>query len=363
MSDIKTSSPKPGNRPSGFASGLSEFLATTVLVLDEDGNLVSLVGEAEPFLGFSSRRPLPQPFQALPAPLQKIVRECASSKAKLFHRRIDLDFEGRPPLAVSVRAVPVQPGKKGSSLVLVLNHFNVGGGIEESICKLERLASVGTLSASMVHEIKNALVAAKTFFDLLLEKHQDTELVDIVRREIGRIDSMVSQMLKFASPTRATQAAVHVHEILDHSLRLIQPQLDAKAIALDRSFAAGSDLISGDDYQLQQAFVNLLLNALEATGPNGAVSVATELIPRAALQDSTRRAQLRVSIQDTGAGISPENMGRLFEPFFTTKVNGTGLGLPITHRIIQEHRGTIRVDSQPNKGATFSILLPALGPA
>jgi signal transduction histidine kinase len=67
-----------------------------------------------------------------------------------------------------------------------------------------------------------------------------------------------------------------------------------------------------------------------------------------------------VTIQDSGAGISPENMGRLFEPFFTTKSNGTGLGLPITHRIIQEHRGSIRVDSQPNKGATFSILLPAL---
>jgi two-component system, NtrC family, sensor histidine kinase HydH len=109
--------------------------------------------------------------------------------------------------------------------------------------------------------------------------------------------------------------------------------------------------------------VNLLLNALEAMGPNGTLSVATELVSLESgpgrAGDSAARAQLRVAIKDNGTGISPDHIGRLFEPFFTTKPTGTGLGLAITRRIIQEHRGEITVESQPGQGTAFQILLPA----
>jgi signal transduction histidine kinase len=115
---------------------------------------------------------------------------------------------------------------------------------------------------------------------------------------------------------------------------------------------------------LQQAFVNLLLNALEAMGPNGTLSVATNFLPASTVPDGPPEAemgtQLRLTIQDNGIGIPPEHMARLFEPFFTTKPNGTGLGLLITRRIIQEHRGTITVESQPDKGTSFQITLPVL---
>jgi signal transduction histidine kinase len=114
---------------------------------------------------------------------------------------------------------------------------------------------------------------------------------------------------------------------------------------------------------LQQAFVNLFLNALEATGPNGTLSVATDILPPGAAtgkpSKATEFAHLRLTIKDNGIGITPENMARLFEPFFTTKPNGTGLGLLITQRIIQEHRGAITVQSEPGKGTTFQILFPA----
>ena len=142
----------------------------------------------------------------------------------------------------------------------------------------------------------------------------------------------------------------------------MQPQLEGKAIALSRSFQAAPDRLNGDDYQLQQAFVNLFLNALEAMGPNGTLSVATETISADARPArrgaSADRAQLRVAVKDNGAGIPPENLARLFEPFFTTKPDGTGLGLPITRRIILEHRGTITVESQPGQGTAFQVLLP-----
>src|SRR5207245_8400399 len=168
-------------------------------------------------------------------------------------------------------------GRKLAAVAFLLADSHAAGRREQELRRLDRLASIGTLSASMAHEIKNALVAGKTFIDLLLEKHQDAELVEIVRREMGRIDSIVSQMLRFAVPAKPTFSTIRLHEILDHSLRLVQPQLEGKSISLSRSFQAASDLVNGDDYQLQQAFVNLFLNALEAMGPNGTLTVATDI--------------------------------------------------------------------------------------
>jgi signal transduction histidine kinase len=170
-------------------------------------------------------------------------------------------------------------------------------------------------------------------------------------------------MLKFGGPARLDFGEVRLHEILEHSLRLVQPQLEGKLISLSRSFQAAPDLVQGDDCQLQQAFVNLFLNALEAMGTNGMLSVTTENIPADAASGrvggSAELGQLRVAIRDNGAGIPQEHLGRLFEPFFTTKPSGTGLGLPITRRIILEHRGDISVESQPGNGTAFHILLPA----
>jgi signal transduction histidine kinase len=165
-------------------------------------------------------------------------------------------------------------------------------------------------------------------------------------------------MLKFGGSVRPEFSQVRLHEVLDHSLRLVQPKLEDNQVSLSRSFQAGADVVKGDERQLQQAFVNLLLNALDAMGQNGSLSVGTELVPP---ECAAGRAQLRVTIKDSGPGIPADLMGRLFEPFFTTKPNGTGLGLSITQRIIVDHQGDIRVESKPGQGTAFHILLPAAG--
>lgn len=219
--------------------------------------------------------------------------------------------------------------------------------------RLDRLANLGMLSAGMAHEIKNGMVAIKTFVDLLLEKHQDAELGEVVRHELKRINAIATQMLRIATPNPAAFRPVNVHEVLDHSLRLLQPQITVKLIALKKHYQAGTDAVNGDDAQLQQVFMNLLLNAVEAMGPNGTLTVTTEMA------DGNNDARvLRIQIHDTGVGIEPENVERLFVPFFTTKKNGTGLGLAISHRIVLEHRGTIRVRSEPGKSSVFSLSLP-----
>jgi signal transduction histidine kinase len=223
----------------------------------------------------------------------------------------------------------------------------------EKMQRLDRLANLGMLSAGMAHEIKNGMVAIKTFVDLLLEKNQDAELGEVVRHELDRINAIVSQMLRIAAPASANFKTVRVHEVLDHSLRLLQPQVSGKLITVKKNYRAESDAVRGDDAQLQQTFMNLFLNALEAMGVNGTLTISTEI---AGGENGARL--LKIKIQDTGAGIAPENLAHLFEPFFTTKKNGTGLGLAICQRIAMEHRGAIEVQSESGKGSTFSILLP-----
>jgi signal transduction histidine kinase len=346
-----------------FANVLRDRLICGVILIDGTGKITALTGQASRLLGLPPEQAALPAFEALPAALQTLVRETLASGKAPADQQIELQTNGRGTVTLRIGAVPFRPGGKASGVVAVLNDLTPARQLDEHLAQLDRLANVGTLAASMAHEIKNALVAGKTFIDLLVEKHPDAELVDVVRREMGRIDALVTRMLKFAGPARPVFSDVHLHELLDHSLRLVQPQLEAKSIASSRSFQAAPDLVRGDEFQLQQAFVNLFLNALEAMAPEGTLSVATELISSEAQSaqpgDSAGRAQLRVTVKDDGAGIAPRDLAHLFEPFFTTKANGTGLGLSITRRIILEHQGTITVESQPGRGTAFHILLPA----
>ena len=148
------------------------------------------------------------------------------------------------------------------------------------------------------------------------------------------------------------------------SLRLVQHQLDTHNIHLVRSLSNARDEVNGDERQLEQVFINLLLNAVEAMKEKGTLTVASESIPpasgAAASNNERQPGQICVTVKDTGGGIPPENLPRLFDPFFTTKPEGTGLGLAITRRIIQEHSGAIDARSELNKGTLFSVTLPLL---
>jgi signal transduction histidine kinase len=245
----------------------------------------------------------------------------------------------------------------GGGLILVLHDLTAAQQLEVKLQRLDRLANLGTLAAGLAHEVKNAIVAVRTFVDLLLERNEGAELAEIVRREMKRIDGIVSQMLRVAELPKPEFVPVAVHEALKYSLQLVQPQLTEKTITLQTAFGAAADVVAGDVGQLEQAFLNLLLNAAEAMGPDGVLTVTTDVVAAAGRQP----AQFRVAIQDTGAGIALEHQAQLFAPFFTTKKHGTGLGLPITRRIIEGHRGGISVTSELNRGTTFVVVLPLAG--
>jgi signal transduction histidine kinase len=336
------------------ASLLEESLACGVLVVGARGRVVVCTPEAATHLHARAVRLRNAPVSSLPAPLPKLIRDAAKSGQPVTNLEILLKSSRRGTTTLRASILPVK-SRAQSQVIVVLNNLTSAPVFEQNMRRLDRLASLGTLSASLAHEIKNGMVAIKTFIDLLLQKGQDTELTEVVDRELQRINAIVTQMLRFAAPKGTAFTTVHVHELLDHSLRLLHHQIAGKLISLQRRYQAQSDVVRGDDAQLQQAFMNLLLNALEAMDTNGVLTVATETT------EGKHGAQLvRIHVQDTGVGIARENLGRLFEPFFTTKKNGTGLGLAISQRIAHEHHGTILAHSEVNQGSTFSLSLPAI---
>jgi len=229
----------------------------------------------------------------------------------------------------------------------------VDADVRDNLRRLDRLANLGLVAANVAHEIKNGLVAVNTFIEVQLEKGEDREMTELVRRELKRIDALATQMLRFSAPKPAARTTVRVHELLDHSLRLLEHQLTGRMIGVKRIYQAAPDTVLGDESLLQQAFMNLLLNAAEAIGSNGELTIRTETAA-----DSAGGRRLKIHFQDTGAGIAPEHLSRLFEPFFTTKKNGTGLGLAISRRVAEDHRGNIEVVSQPGHGSSFIFSLP-----
>jgi two-component system, NtrC family, sensor histidine kinase HydH len=348
-----------------LAPALASALSPGILVISRREQILACNREAEQLLDLQPSVGAHAPLSLLPAPLQNLVHEVLASGRPVSADRLHL-FAGKAAGQFHVNALPLPARPDSLEVLLILSEVTGFFQFQQSAARLNRLATIGTLAASMAHELKNALVPVKTFVDLLLEKNKDSELADVVAHEMNRMNNIVRQMLKFGSPGTPTRALVRLHDVLDHSLRMVQHQLDGKLISLNRAFNAQPDAVHGDNHQLEQVFVNLLLNAVEATGPNGSLTVATELVtqlPPHLTSQPAARPHIRVVVADTGIGIAPENLDRMFEPFFTTKRLGTGLGLPISQRIVHEHDGHISVQSEPNKGTTFSILLPADGKA
>ncbi len=354
---MTNSSPNTGGQGVSFEDLLQTSYACGVVSIDAGGVVNFVSPEAEKILRLAGTNKS-RLTTKLPASLQALVQETQTSGLAITDRKIVLEPEWGPSPAISVTVMPAATREK--KLIVLLKDFSPGKKLEQSLRRLDRLASAGTLSAGMAHEIRNALVAIKTFVDLLLEKNKEDELAEIVSHEMDRMVAMVSQILKFTVPTHPAFAPISVHKILDRCLLLAQHRVEGRQVTFERKLQAEKDVLEGDSYQLEQAFVNLLLNGVEAINGVGTLTVTTELIgpPDGQLRGGESRRWMRTRVSDTGAGITAENMERLFEPFFTTKQNGTGLGLAVTRRIIEEHHGTIQVESHAGKGTTFTVLLP-----
>jgi two-component system NtrC family sensor kinase len=228
--------------------------------------------------------------------------------------------------------------------------------IQTHLIQSEKLASIGKLAAGIAHEINNPLGAVLLYSHLVLEdtppgQPHHANLEKIIR-ETTRCKDIVTGLLDFARPKEPQRQPTDVHDLLNRCLAFTERQALFQNIRVEKVYAPGLPKIVADSGQLQQVFMNVIFNAAEAMDGTGTLTLRTSFDPA--------RDEVSVAIADTGHGIKEEDKERLFEPFFTTKDvgKGTGLGLAISYGILQKHHGTIEVQSEAGRGATFTIRLP-----
>ncbi len=227
--------------------------------------------------------------------------------------------------------------------------------LETELERRERLKSVGILAAGMAHEIKNPLTVINTFADYLPAKYDDPEFREkfsrIVKQEVARVKEIVSNLLLFSKPSEPIKRECDLSKILIDITELLSNEMLKSNIKLNLD---GSNCLAFvDPDQMKQAFLNIIMNAIDAMPNGGVLTVSTSTVNHGRHSDA-----LLITISDTGCGIPQDKIPHIFDPFYTDKEQGTGLGLAVTHSIIEKNGGTIEVESEMGKGTMFKIILP-----
>lgn len=348
---------------------LLDHLVNGVIAINAEGHVNVFNREAQRVTGLTSSSALGQSFRKLPVPLAQALHDIWDGNRRVLDREIQLSHDHAD---LTLRAGgAVVTGHTGGRLgaLLVFSDITDIKRLELQIRRSDRLASVGTLSAGMAHEIKNPLVALKTFAQLLPDRYDDADFRDsfskLAQQEIERIDGIVNQLLEFSRPAKPQLVEASLHVVLKRPLKLVSEEALKKQVTIATDFEAINDTILADAHQLQQVFLNFLLNALDALNRRGSITLTTSNIEGrfnpADSTESSPRPYLRLDIADTGCGISAEQLPRIFDPFFTTKSGGTGLGLSVSYGIIREHGGMVEVESRVGEGTQFHIFFPLRG--
>jgi len=333
---------------------LIDSMASGIVAVDNDRSVTVFNQRAQVIAGLEEKGVVGHSVSALPRALVKAIDAVLESGVGFRDKDMVIPVgDEHVQIRVSGSAFHGHTGKLLGSL-LVFSDMTVLRRMEEQIRRTDRLSSIGTLSAGMAHEIKNPLVTIKTFTELLPQQYNDKEFrktfFDLVGQEVQRIDTIVNRLLNFARPTKISLKPVSFHDVVENSIHLVEQELSKHEIRLEKDLIAPRCLILADAEQMNQTFINFFLNAIQSMKPGGILSVRT----------SSLKLHIQLDVQDTGIGISPENLRHIFDPFFTTKDDGIGLGLSVSHGIILEHNGTVDVESEEGRGTIFHVQLPLI---
>ena len=221
--------------------------------------------------------------------------------------------------------------------------------LETELERSQRLKTVSMLAAGMAHEVKNPLTSIKTFVEYVDKKKHNPEFMakfsSIVPKEIDKISNIINQLLDYSRTEKRSQEECSIHNILDYVLDLYNSTFIKKKIRHKKVYTSKSPKLTCDENQIKQAFINIILNSIEAMPDGGEITLKTKDVG----------SNLEITIQDTGAGIPHDKIKRLFDPFYTTKEKGTGLGLFVVHQIIRNNKGLIAIDSRADDGTTVKV--------
>lgn len=343
-----------------FTSLLIAKLPVGVIAVDGSGRITTWNGAVSQLTGIDKSAALgKQPEEILPEQLaaffvgkeavshdDTVARAEISVRLLLGDRRSEL-------LCHSLTITDTQRQYMGK--VLLISDVTEIKSLEQRMRESERLAAIGRMAGGVAHEVRNPLSSIKGLALLLKNKFptgsKEQTTADLLIQETERMNRTITEMLSFTRPSALKLAPVDLANLLRRSLELVKAEAADNRIAIELDVQPGLEPILGDVDRLQQVVMNVVLNALQAMEYGGALTVK--------LSNSADRRGVELRISDTGVGVSPELLSQVFYPYFTTKPSGTGIGLAISQKIVADHGGTIDMESEPGKGTTVIIQLPA----
>ncbi len=339
---------------SAIAEQVVTSLPVGLIATDKDGRIAFFNGAAERITGLDlSRARGRAPETVLPHPFRDL-KESLDRGETITEREMECQFTAARIVPVSVSASEII-NEEGQFVgeVFILRDLGEVRALQEEIRRTEKLAAIGGLAAGVAHEIRNPLSSIKGIASYYKNKFedgsQDREMAGVMIEEVDRLSRVISELLEFARPATLNLKPTDVNQLLEHAVRLIQAEAAAKKVEIQRHLSPDRVPARVDPDRLTQCFLNLYLNALQAMEDGGRLTIAS------AVEAGDR---VVIDIEDTGPGIAAKDLGQIFDPYFTTKPKGTGLGLAIVHKIVEAHRGQIKVRSTTGQGTVFSLTLP-----
>lgn len=344
----------------GFLETIFQAIQEGVVVIDNDGRLLYANRAAEKLAGFDFARAKGRSILRIlhDWDWEHLLEMPASESgwAKMVTREIEVTYPEHR--FISVYAVPLnEDGFVEKGVLVILRDVTRDRKQEASALESERSNAVKLLAAGVAHEIGNPLNALNIHLQLLArelrELPEDTrtpleDLVGVARTEVERLDTIIKQFLRALRPTPPELQPEHPAEVLQETLALLKTEFENRRIAVSVELPDALPVVHLDRAQIKRVFFNLIKNALEAMPDGGALKIVF----------SAGDVYVDIAFIDTGKGIAPEELRRVFEPYHTTKAKGSGLGLMIVQRIIEEHGGEIELSSKPDVGTCFKIRLP-----
>ena len=350
-------------RERNFVANILSCLISVVIVVDFKGTVCSVNPKAEAFLGRSSEqlvgRPVERVLETHPRLLELVLKAMADPR----NINEELEFTGpdgnRIFMETAVSSMNHDSAETGMILA-ILRDVTQRKKMEQHLSRSDRLVSVGTLAAGIAHEIRNPLTGISLILDDLHDRMANRTderlMMQSALEEIEKLEKIINELLAFASKPTSRPAPRDLNRTIDNSLFFIQKQCAAQGVELTRDKSAALPPVDLDPEKIKQALLNIVLNALNVLPQGGRIHIAASVRDDLEFFPGSRGVEL--TIADNGPGIGPEDIHFIFDPFFTRNPEGSGLGLSITHTIIEEHGGKILVESDPGQGAMFRILFP-----
>lgn len=337
-----------------FTNLLILKLPVGIIATDEAGTIKTFNRAIAAMLAKSNEEVLSaRPEQVLPVELAGFFIDLGPFE-EVLEREVTLS-QGPELLTVLVSSVPVvDHSDQAVGRVLLIHDVTELKKLEKEVIKHDRLVALGKMAAGVAHEVRNPLSSIKGFATLLgahfSKGSEEQKASELLVNEVERLNRSITELLNYSRPLPLEFKEVDFAQLVADSLQLMQTDAAALGVSLRNEVAPDLPLVSIDADKLKQVLLNLYLNALQAMENGGELTVAAAL--------TADRRNLQVSIKDTGCGINQEVLGRVVDPYFTTKKQGTGLGLALAYKIIDEHNGTMNIQSEPGAGTQVFIMLP-----